>query len=85
MCLHLLNISRLESQRLSTEFSKNIRELKEQNIPYNLRWTILKYAEPYRGGIYASQKKFVFSIADIKIYLIVYLIKLLLTIFSSTI
>ena len=42
---------RHESQRLSTELSKKVWELKEQNIPFNLKWTILKHGQPYRGGM----------------------------------
>ena len=42
-----------ENQRLSTELSKKVWELKEQHVPYNLKWTILRHGQPYRGGMRA--------------------------------
>ena len=42
---------RNENQRLSTELSKKVWELKELNVPYNLRWSILRHGQPYRGGM----------------------------------
>ncbi|KAL5252284.1 hypothetical protein ACHWQZ_G015157 [Mnemiopsis leidyi] len=41
------------NQRLSTELSKTVWELKEQHVPYNLKWAILKHSQPYRGGMRA--------------------------------
>lgn len=44
---------RNENQRLSTELSKKVWELKELQVPYNLRWSILRHGRPYRGGMRA--------------------------------
>ena len=42
---------RHEKHRNSTELSKKIWELKEDNTPYKLTWKVLQHGHPYRGGM----------------------------------
>ncbi len=39
-----------DKYRHSTELSKKVWELKDNNIPYNISWKILQQAHPYKGG-----------------------------------
>ena len=42
---------RHENLRNSTELSKKIWKLKENNTPYKLTWKVLQHGHPYRGGM----------------------------------